>query len=139
MVPIEEIAVGDSVYAFDTDRERVELNQVDKTFASTRNEIMTLVFDGDEVRCTPPHRFYTGSWTPADALKAGDKLLNRTGEWHVLREIRQQRDPQTVFNLRVTPAHTYLVGRLGLLVHNDKILNTDDPGSNQEDGNPSDA
>jgi Pretoxin HINT domain len=133
MIPIEAIAASDSIYTFGADHERLELNDVDKTFASRQDEVMTLIFDGDEIRCTPPHCFYTGRWTPASALEVGNLVLSKTGKWQVLREIRRERDPQTVYNLLVTPGHSYLVGHLGFLVHNkDEQQNGSQDGGDQE-------
>jgi hypothetical protein len=139
MIPIEAIAVSDSIYAFDADRERLELNEVDKTFASLQDEVMTLIFDGDEIRCTPPHCFYTGRWTPASALEVGNSVLSRTGKWQVLRQIRRERDPQTVYNLLVTPGHSYLVGHLGFLVHNKDEQQNGDQGDDDQDDDDQDS
>jgi Pretoxin HINT domain len=120
MVPIEQIEARDLVYVLDAESKQEALNTVDRTFVSARDEVMTLVFDGDEIRCTPPHRFYTGDWTPAETLRPGDLVMSRNGDWHVLRSVRRDTEPQTVFNLRVLPAQCYLIGNLSLLVHNAK-------------------
>jgi hypothetical protein len=76
---------------------------------------------GDEtVQCTPSHRFFTGIWVAAGHLTPGQRLLCRDGQWRELQSVVRRSEPQPVFNLEVEGVHTYLVGRSGVVVHNEK-------------------
>jgi hypothetical protein len=61
---------------------------------------------------------------PAKELQPGDRLLSKDGQSIELREIRREFQQQPVFNLGLWGMHNYLVGQVGLLVHNEKVDET---------------
>lgn len=119
-IPIDQLAVGDEVLAYDPVACAPTVQRVLKVFEFHEPEIMTLAIGGDRVQCTPNHRFFTGGWTAAKKLVVGEAILRRDGSWQTLGEITRAASPQPVFNLTVAEHHSYYVGASGLLVHNRK-------------------
>jgi len=119
-LPIDQIQVADSIYALDCETGEKSTRPVVRVFESWREEILVLDFGTERIRCTPPHRFYTGTWVPASQLQPGACVLNMDGEWKELFGVQREIQPQSVFNLRVEALHNYFVGHSRLLVHNDK-------------------
>lgn len=121
-VPIERIRLGDAVVTLDADLDTVPVvAKVTGTVHAHAEETVTLDFGTDTIRCTPRHRFFTGSWTPAELLHPGTQVLRADGTWCELVSSARVIEPQPVFNLEVQHVHTYLVGDQGLLVHNIKV------------------
>jgi intein/homing endonuclease len=85
-------------------------------------ELLVLDFDAESITCTPRHRFFTDSWTPAYLLAKGDRILRSDGNWQPLKAASKIVHPQPVYNLHVEDLHNYFVGSCGLLVHNKKDL-----------------
>jgi hypothetical protein len=140
-VPIEQIVVGDEIVAFDTDRQVSVPRFVEQRFEVTREEVVVLDFDGDTIRCTPPHRFYTRErgWCAARKLVVGDAVLGHDGAWRTLRSVSGETGSRPVFNVSVAETHTYLVGRSGLVVHNvKKVDGDDDPDHDRGDDEETD-
>ncbi|MFF9278932.1 Hint domain-containing protein [Streptomyces griseosporeus] len=130
-LPIESITYGQKVYTFHPIDGGVTLNKVIKAWKSQRTSTLLLRVDGETVRCTPGHRFYRNNvWVAARDLQPGDHLLN--GENHLIRlqAIEERTGLIDVFNLTVENAHSYLVGKSGLFVHN---LKETDPGTTEAD------
>nr|BAL55547.1 hypothetical conserved protein [uncultured Acetothermia bacterium]BAL58958.1 hypothetical conserved protein [Candidatus Acetothermum autotrophicum] len=118
--PIELVYPGDVIYTFDLRKGAPAVQKVVETFKVQREEILVLDFGDEEIRCTPPHRFYTGQWVPAKELKQGDRILSIEGQWKALRKIKREGKSQPVFNLHVDKDHNYFIGQSALLVHNSK-------------------
>jgi len=119
-VPIDQLAVGDEVLAYDPVACAPTVQRIEKVFEFHEPEVMTLTLGKDRVQCTPNHRFFTGGWTAAKKLVIGEAILRRDGGWQTLNDISRAASPQTVFNLTVAEHHSYYVGPSGLLVHNRK-------------------
>jgi hypothetical protein len=119
-VGIETVRPGMGVWTYDTTSQEPVLRQVLRAFEHHATEILTLDFGNETVRCTAPHRFYTGVWTAAAKLRIGQRVLNRAGEWLSLQGVTRTTHPQPVFNLSVEGLHNYFVGTAALLVHNEK-------------------
>ncbi len=88
---------------------------------------------GEIIETTWSHPFYvvreeankrstslTGGWVEAKDLKAGDRLLNASGNIVQLKSNSQQihEESISVYNFEVEDTHTYYVGDNGVLVHN---------------------
>ena len=119
-VPIEAVAVGAMVWAWDEETGDVALKRVVETYINETYELVHVSVNGDEIVATPSHPFYSpdGGWTEASALRAGDTLVLVTGEYVIVEEVWDENleDPVTVYNFQVEDYHTYYV--LGVLVHN---------------------
>ena len=78
--------------------------------------------NGEEIVTTVDHPFYVQGrgFVEAGKLLVGDKLLDVNGNILLVEKfyIELTEKPVTVYNFQVEDFHTYLVGRLGVLVHN---------------------
>ncbi len=110
--PIEQIHIGDDIYAFDLRVQDLVPRKVIQTLEVQAEEILVLDFGAEKIRCTPLHQFYTGQWIPAKELDRGDRVLSLEGAWKELKEIRREVKSQSVFNLHVNETHNYFAGRI---------------------------
>lgn len=122
LVPIEEIQVGDLVWAEDPDTGEKTLKPVVQLFVSETHELVRLVIEDEIILATPGHPFHVmgKGWVQAVDLEPGDlvtqkdgKLATVYGVWYIYSE-----NPITVYNFEVADFHTYFVGDDSLLVHN---------------------
>jgi hypothetical protein len=120
LVPIQQIRVGDIVAAWNAVTGVPENRPVLRTSVAEGHSLTSLRFGRHSVSCTPLHRFFTGTWTPAKDLQTGDRVLRLSGGWSKVKS--RSTAPQTtpVHNISVEGLRNYAVGRLGLIVHNDK-------------------
>ena len=121
-VPIEQINVGDFVWAWDEASGDVALKRVVETYVNETDELTHVFVDGEEIIATPSHPFYcpTKGWTDASHLRAGDILVLVNGEYVVVEKVQHEllERPVKVYNFQVEDYHTYYVAS-GVLVHND--------------------
>ena len=120
--PIEEIDVGDLVWAHDIETGRKSLKKVVQTFVRESVELVCIYIDGEEIVTTPEHPFYIPQkgWVSAIQLKAGDILVLHNGNYIVVEKIQHKvlENPVRVYNFEVEDFHTYYVGQSAVLVHN---------------------
>ena len=144
---IDEIEVGDYVYAYDTEKEEKVPAKV--TYVSiTETDILVHVYtsEGEEIKTTMFHPFYVknvkngedetyGIWKASANLVSGDELLTEDGRVVYVEEVRIERLAESikVYNLEVEGLHTYYVGS-GVLVHNDYAKGNDSNGNSNESG-----
>jgi hypothetical protein len=122
-VKIENLVIGDEVYAYDFDAQSVI---VEKVLQTPRNwtDIWIDIAVGDEtLRSTRAHRFWVESehaWIEAQSLKAGMVLRLESGDTRVITQVSRYEAPapEDTFNLEVSRVHNYFVGTNGILVHN---------------------
>ena len=127
---IDTFSAGDEVIAFDSRTRTPCVRKVLRTFSHADREVLVIHFNDEHIVCTPLHRFWTGSWTEARALRPGDTVLQRNGSVKQIRSVSDGGKRCDVFNLSVEKDHTYFVGRAELLVHNVKM---NDPDELRED------
>ncbi len=120
--PIEEIKVGDYVWAYDEYSKDTALKQVVETYVNETDELTHIFVNGEEIICTPTHPFYNPvkDWTDAVHLRAGDILVLVNGEYVVVEKVQHEllENPVKVYNFQVEDYHTYYVSESGVLVHN---------------------
>ena len=120
--PIEDVTVGDYVWAWDEATGTTELKQVVETYVNETSELMHIFVNGEEIVATPTHPFYcpVKGWTDAAHLRAGDILVLVNGEYVVVEKIQHEllENPVKVYNFQVQDYHTYYVAESGILVHN---------------------
>ena len=120
--PIEEIKVGDYVWAYDEYTKDTALKRVVETYINETDELMHIFVSGEEIICTPSHPFYSPvkGWTDAVHLRAGDILVLVNGEYVVVEKVQHEllESPVKVYNFQVEDYHTYYVSESGVLVHN---------------------
>lgn len=123
-IPIENIQVGDYVYAYNPETGKTELKPVVQTFVNEATELVHVFTDEEEIICTNEHPFYSPikGWVEACKLRAGDILVSLNGEYIVVERVQHEilESPIKVYNFEVEDFHTYFVGNGdGVLVHNE--------------------
>ena len=119
---IEDIVVGDYVWAWDEETGEKSLRRVTETYVNQTSELVHVFVGGEEIITTPTHPFYSPvkGWTDAAQLRAGDILVLVNGEYVVVEKIQHEilESPINVYNFQVAGDHTYYVSDIGVLVHN---------------------
>ena len=119
---IQDIEVGDEVYAQDVASGEQSVKRVKKTFQRETKILIHLFIDDQEITTTPEHPFWMPGkgWIPAKKLRAGDDVQLHSGEHEQITSVRRENltEPVMVYNFEVEEFHTYFVGSSGILVHN---------------------
>lgn len=122
LIPIEEIRVGDEVFAYNIETGETELKEVKQLFVHEENELVHLVINGEKIDTTKNHPFFVENlgFISAKDLQAGDELSLYDGSTASVEsmEIEVLDEPVLVYNFEVEDFHTYFVGRYEVLVHN---------------------
>ncbi len=125
LVPISTIREGDLIPGYDTGSGKVINRTVTEVLVHRDATVLRLEFTNDTVTCTPIQPFFTGVWTEAADLRAGDKVLCRDNHWEMLTADPVPAGTMDVYNLHGLPNQSwytsYFVGRSQLLVHNMKV------------------
>ena len=121
--PIETIAVGTLVLAYDETTGEKAYKPVVQLFRNTTKEWYHIFVNGEEIVCTGGHPFYVANldkFIPAKELKISDKLLLSNGKTVIIDsiEIETLATPETTYNFEVADFHTYYVTDSNILVHN---------------------
>ncbi|MGI4823597.1 MAG: polymorphic toxin-type HINT domain-containing protein [Janthinobacterium lividum] len=117
---IEQVQVGDSVWAYNERTHQTALRPVTHLFRYERDTVYVLhTATGEALRTTSDHPFYVrGEWVRVKRLRVGDSLVSQSGQRHMLRRIDRQPEHVTVYNFTVDELHTYFIGQNSILVHN---------------------
>jgi len=117
--PIEEIAVGDTVLAYNEETGEEGEYPVTHLFTRIAPESIVVTVGGEEIVTTPEHEFYTANgWIEAEDLQIGDTLVQLGGKTATLSDLEPHQDSTRVYNFEVDEVHTYYVSGKELLVHN---------------------
>ncbi|MBQ8166088.1 MAG: hypothetical protein IJZ96_03530, partial [Lachnospiraceae bacterium] len=121
-VRIDEIELGDKVWAYNVETGETELKTVTKIYVHEVDEILHLYTSEGQIDTTTNHPFYVveKGWVAAGDLKSGDKVLKLNGTVAVVTgsELEKLSISILVYNLEVEDFHTYFVGNEPVLVHN---------------------
>ena len=119
---IDEIKIGDKVWAYDIYTGQTELKEVLNVYVHEETEILHLHTTDGDINTTSTHPFYVlkRGWVAAGDLKAGDEVCLIDGSTASVTgaELEQLAEPILVYNLEVEGFHTYFVGDKSILVHN---------------------
>ncbi|HEX8657958.1 MAG TPA: polymorphic toxin-type HINT domain-containing protein [Hymenobacter sp.] len=109
---IEQIQVGDSVWAYNERTRQAALRPVTHLFRYERDTVYVLhTATGEALRTTSDHPFFVrGRWVKVKHLRVGDALVSQSGQRYVLRRIEHRPEHVTVYNFTVDELHTYFVG-----------------------------
>ena len=123
LVCIEEIEVGDEVWAYNSETGETELKEVLNVWVKKTDEILHVsTADGETIDTTTNHPFYVEEkgWVAAGDLEVGDVLYTADGDEVEVTDLELEKlaEPILVYNLEVADFHTYFVGEFGVLVHN---------------------
>lgn len=122
--PIEEIKVGDAVYSYNLETDKVELNKVTNTLNRETQGIYEITAGKEIIHVTAEHPFYVSGkgWVKAKDLKKVDKLKSSDGKLSVqITAIKQVSETVVVYNMEVDGNHNYFVTGSTILVHNKNI------------------
>lgn len=119
---IEEIRIGDYVYAMNLDTNTKELRRVLKTYENIAYETYSITIGNHTVEATGKHSFYVvdKGWVRAFDLKVGDKLNSLNNKDSIITDIKINKFDKYiyVYNLEVDELHNYLITDDDYLVHN---------------------
>ena len=119
---IEDIEVGDEVWAYDEETGETGCKEVVRTFVNETSILAHVTIDGNTIDTTLTHPFYVPGYgfKPAGELTAGDKVLLLDGGTAVVEAVATTHldEPVKVYNFEVADWHTYYVSEQGVLVHN---------------------
>lgn len=123
LVCIENIQVGDEVWAYNPETGETELKEVLNVWIKETDEILHVsTSDGETIDTTTNHPFYVDEkgWVAAGDLEIGDTLVTVDGDEVEVTDIEFEKlaEPILVYNIEVEDFHTYFVGEYGVLVHN---------------------
>jgi hypothetical protein len=123
---IEDIVVGDEVWAWHEETGDLALKAVTQTLRRQADALVELQLGSDTLRATPEHPFWVNSgWKLAGDLVKGDTLLRSDGQAMALGAVvHHTEQPTTVYNLEVADWHTYLVSWWMFVVHNATVCLT---------------
>jgi hypothetical protein len=117
LTPVEQIQPGDLVLAQDPDTGELAYKPILQTTLRPTSPLRRICVEDEEIAATLGHAFWVSGegWRMAKELKAGQPLHSPHGSWPI-RQIDELPEDQA-YNMVVDDFHTYFVGRLGLLVH----------------------
>ena len=122
-VNIEDIKVGDVVYAYDFESGRVVERTVLDTPRNFTHLWVKLYFGNDEVVATANHRIWVeseGDWVPAGLIKTGMAIRVQNGSSRTVSRVvsYEIRTPEITYNLEVDVDHNFYAGYVKALAHN---------------------
>jgi len=129
-IPIEQIKVGDKVWAHNEKTGDNELRAVTAIAPKHRDKLLELRIEGekDAIRATPSHPFYARAnssdsthWIQAGDLVIGEQIETQGGKWVAVQSVTAVEGLSVVYNFTVEQDHDYFVGDEGLLVHNGRV------------------
>ena len=123
LMAIEQIKVGDLVYAANSETLEVSLKPVLETYIRKTSNLVHITVNGEKIVSTNDHPYYVKSkgFINAGALWIGAELVDSNGNALYVEEIYRQTldiESEKVYNFKVDECHTYYVGACCILVHN---------------------
>jgi hypothetical protein len=117
--PIEDIQIGDLVWAYDEDTNTTALQPVVDIMQNESDHTISLYTETEVIETTALHPFYTqDGWKDASELQAGDKIKTQNSQEITIETTQFNYEPKKVYNFTVGNFHTYFVGQQKALVHN---------------------
>lgn len=113
--PVEDIAVGDVVLAYDEASGEMKPDAVKQVHRPTLVDSYLVV--NERLHLTSAHPVLSdGAWVEIGDLRVGDSLTAADGGTVTIDSIEEVREPVTVYNFAVNPYGTYVAD--GIIVHN---------------------
>ncbi|MDR2235735.1 MAG: DUF4280 domain-containing protein [Chryseobacterium sp.] len=118
---IEDILIGDQVWAYDEDTDTIALQPVTDLIINESDHTISIYTEAEVIETTAIHPFYTEEgWKDASELEQGDQILTKDHTKITVEKTEYSYEPKKVYNFTVAHFHTYFVGLLALLAHNAK-------------------
>jgi len=130
LTPIENIKVGDTVYSYNIEKDRVELSKVINTLNRATQGIYEITVDNETINVTAEHPFYVigKGWIKTKDLQAGYVLKSSDNKATVkISAVKELSKAVTVYNIEVDGNHNYFVTGSTILVHNKNITELKEP------------
>ncbi len=119
---IEEIAVGDQVWAYNEKTGESDLKPVINTIQRDIDATIKITLGDQVIETTAEHPFYTQKgWVAAADLTTDDQLKTKNNNWQRVEATNFLYSKKKVYNFEVEDWHTYFVGLKNWLVHNAKV------------------
>ena len=119
---IEDIKVGDKVWAYDEKTKKNKLKKVVRLFRNKTKEWFHVFINKQEIVCTGEHPFYINNkgWVKARDLIENDEVIHyNEGVSKINKICKEVLDtPEDTYNFEVEDCHTYYVTDSDVLVHN---------------------
>ena len=131
LTDIRSIAVGDKVMAYSEETGNFEYRTVTQVIQNETNETVQLSINGEIIESTANHPYWNGSdWIAAGSLSPGDIVITADMGPAAIESVNTAKylEPITTYNLCVDEYHSYLVGEVGAVVHNDCTINSEYAG-----------
>ncbi len=121
LTPVEQIQAGDLVLSQDPDTGELAYKAVLQTTLRPPSPQRRIGLEDEEIAATLGHPFWVSGdgWRMAKELTSGRLLHALHGSWPI-RQVDELPEAEA-YNLVVDDFHTYFVGRLGLLVHDNNF------------------
>src|SRR6185437_2774992 len=131
LVPIENVKVGDDVFAYDEKTGKIVSEAVTGLIRPEPKATYSLMFKGshgetDVFRATADHPWFSikHKWVHTSELKIGERIETATGQAFILVALTLSGKIEHTYNLEVQGLHTFLVGKDHLIVHNSFCAHT---------------
>ena len=119
---IEAIKVGEKVYSYNLDTNKLELKNVTNSIISQTLETYFITIGNNTFEVTPRHELYIidKGWTRTFDVKTGDRMLDANGNETTISKIEKKKyvNPIKTYNLTVEGNSNYFVTDIQVLVHN---------------------
>lgn len=118
-IPIETLKIGDEVFCYSDSSNDLVTGHVNKTFIHYDETVLKINYWGkNQVTVTPNHWYLTdeGYFREVGDFSSDDGLITYDNKVAPITSIELQTQKQIVYNLSVTPHHTYIAN--GIRVHN---------------------
>ena len=126
-IPIEQIEVGTWIYAQNVETGEADYQKVISISKSKVRKLFHIYLENMEIKSTAMHRLYVykKGFVTAQDLVTGDQLVYiKDGKQKQIPidqiTIEFYKTPVEVYNFEVDNWYTYMIGELGILVHNGK-------------------
>lgn len=117
---IEDIDIGDKVWSYNELICNCSFQEVLQIVANISDYTIKIFYCNEMIETTAIHPFYTkNGWKEAGNLEIGDCLQTKSGQLVEIKKLEYQYNIKKVYNFEIANWHTYFVGSLAILVHND--------------------
>jgi hypothetical protein len=125
--PIEQIVVGDRIYAYDFIIGQTVIMPVSELFKSRCDKYLEIHTSNGVIKATGAHRFWIpakNKWMKARELTTDQQLLTADGKNVTIEHLKIIEQSETTYNLEVADLHNYFVGEDEVLSHNKSIADS---------------
>ena len=132
MKEIQNIQVGEKVWAINIDNNTKELKKVTRTIKNKTKEIYEINVGNEIIKATPRHQFYVidKGWIRASKIEKGDLVCAKNKNLEIKSiELKRYEEAIDVYNLTVEDFHTYVITEYEVLVHNAQSVITTNTGT----------